>query len=208
MYVVKSDFKQEYLKFLRQYFFEKRMVSLEGPICHEYINDGTMPIAWGTTPRALADQIIYLDSVNHDPITIIIDSVGGSVSAAFNLYDVMTLARSPIRTVCMGLAASAASLILATGKAGNRFIFPNSESMVHLMQGRMQGDPNDLAIAMKRFTRIKDKYAELMARHTGKTVEQINSAMQHDNWMDAQETIAFGLADHIVESLEQLRLAV
>lgn len=208
MYVSEPGFNQECLKFLRQYFFEKRMVYLEGPICHEYINDGTMPIAWGTTPRALSDQILYLDSINHNPITMVIDSPGGSVGAAFNLYDAMALAQSPVHTVCMGLAASAASLILATGKAGNRFIFPNSESMVHLMQGRIQGDPNDLAIAMKRFTRIKDKYAELMARHTGKTVEQIDSTMQHDNWMDAQETIAFGLADHVVESLDELRLAV
>lgn len=148
MLVHEKDFSGRNIRFLRQLFFqEKRLIFLECQLDESggaaYCNDMTMP-GWAVSPRSVIDQIIYLDHVNNNPITLAIDSPGGFVSHYLNLYDVIQAARSPIHTLAMGFIASAAAPILAGGFKGKRYIFESSRTMIHLPRGGAQGDDEDL----------------------------------------------------------------
>lgn len=202
------EFSQRNLRFLRQLFFEKyRLIFLECQLDESggaaYCNDMTMP-AWAVSPRGVIDQILFLDHIKNSPIKLAIDSPGGFVSHYLNLYDVIQAARSPIHTVAMGFIASAAAPILAGGFKGKRYIFENSRTMIHLPRGGAQGDDEDLDKQAKELRKIKDTYMKIISRHTGKDTDVIEKAINRkDHYMDAKETIEFGLADKLVTSLEE-----
>jgi len=209
MLVHDKEFSQRNVRLLRQLFFEKhRLIFLE---CHNdesggsaYFNDPTMSM-WAVSPRSVIDQIVYLNSVSNEQIRLAIDSPGGYVSYYFNLYDVIQASRSPIYTIAMGFIASAAAPILAGGFKGKRFIFPSSKTMIHLPQGGAQGDAEELRKQAVRLKKTKDTYIEILSRHTGKKPKVIEKAIDRtDYFMDSKETIEFGLADHLVTSLEEV----
>lgn len=211
MFAHSKDFHQRNLRLLRQLFFEKhRLIFLECQIDESggaaYCNDPTMP-TWAVSPRGVIDQILYLDSIGKPekmPIRVIIDSPGGYISPYLNLYDVIHAARCPIYTIAMGFIASAAAPILAGGFKGKRFIFPSSKTMIHLPQGGAQGDAEELRKQAVRLKKTKDTYIEILSRHTGKKPKVIEKAIDRtDYFMDAKETIEFGLADKLVTSLEE-----
>lgn len=212
MLVHDKNFSGRNLRFLRQLFFEKRrLIFLECQLDESggvaYYNDPTLP-DWAASPRSVIDQIIYLDNMERTenrPIRLLIDSPGGFISPYLNLYDVMRAARSPIYTIAMGFIASAAAPILAGGFNGKRFIFPSSKTMIHLPHGGAQGDDEDLDKRAKQLKKTKDTYIKILSRHTGKEPEEIERAINRkDYFMDAQETIDFGLADHLVTTLEEV----
>ncbi|MEK7087505.1 MAG: ATP-dependent Clp protease proteolytic subunit [Patescibacteria group bacterium] len=206
-----KEFSQRNNLFLRQLFFEKRRLifledHVDGSGGAAYCNDPTMP-GWSVSPRGVIDQILYLDHVENSqnsPIRLVIDSPGGYVSYYLNLYDVIQAARSPIYTIAMGFIASAAAPILAGGFPGKRYIFASSRTMIHLPRGGAHGDDEDLDKQAKQLRKIKDTYMKILGRHTGKDPDEIEKAINRkDHFMDAMETIEFGLADNLVTSLEE-----
>jgi len=170
--------------------------------------------------RLLKERIIFLGSAINDDVAnsviaqllflakeddtkdimMYINSPGGSVSAGLAIYDTMQHIKAPVSTVCVGLAASMGSVLLAAGQKGKRFILPNSEVMIHQVLGGAEGQATDIEIAAKHILRTKKKLDELLALHTGKKVEQLTKDTDRDNWMTAEEAIKYGLVDKMIAS--------
>lgn len=190
---------------LRQFMFEKRIIFLEGPIDHAYINDISMPLGWSCSPRGVIDQIIYLSYQSKNPIYLIINSYGGVVDITLSLHDFMKMSQAPIYTVGTGIVASAAALLLSAGTQGKRYVMPNAKTMIHLPEAVFQGNVKDHKIWEKEFERAKNTYIKLLAKYSNKPETEIESLMDRgDHWMNAEETKNSGLADHVINSLSNI----
>jgi len=174
-------------KMIDMKLLESRKIFLWGPVDDDSAKD-------------VASKILYLEST--DPgkkITLFINSPGGTVSAGFSILDIMNLITSPVSTVCMGMAASMGSMLLSAGKKGERFIFPLGEVMIHQpsIGGMYQGTAADLAIQAKQIAKTKDIAAQILAKNCGQTAEQIMKDFDRDYWMNASESIKYGIVDEI-----------
>ena len=147
----------------------------------------------------IVKQFLFLDSKSHDEITLYINSPGGVISSGLAIYDVMQAVKSPVATVVCGQAASMGANLLAAGNKGRRFAWPNARVMIHqpLIQGHMFGPASDIQIQAEEMLRIRQTVNTLLARHSGKTVEQIEADTDRDNFMTAEEAKAYGLIDAI-----------
>jgi ATP-dependent Clp protease, protease subunit len=144
-------------------------------------------------------QLLFLDSQSgKDDIKLYINSPGGSVSAALAIYDTMQYVKSDVQTICVGLAASGAALLLSAGEKGKRMILPNGEVMIHQVMGGAQGQATDVDIHAKHILKIKDKLNRIMAKHSGQPLSKIDKDTDRDNFMSAEEAKAYGLVDKIV----------
>ncbi|MBI2635266.1 MAG: ATP-dependent Clp protease proteolytic subunit [Parcubacteria group bacterium] len=211
MLVSNNNFKRSNARFLRQLFFEERLLfldcQLDGTGGLAYYNDGSIPFDWASSPRSVIDQIIYLDSLNREPIKLMIDSPGGLASAYLNLYDIMKASRSPIYTVATGVVASAAVPILVGGEPGHRYILPNSRTMIHMPRSHFGGDPKEVENQVREFNKVKTLYIGILSRHTNKAPDLIESDINRlDFWMDAKESVAYGLVDHVLNSFSEFAL--
>lgn len=175
-------------KRLEKYFFDQRSVYLWGPVDDK-------------SAKEVVTKMLLLDSDNHDEIKLYINSPGGVVTSGMVIYDTMKLLKSPISTICMGLAASMGSILLSGGEKGRRFIYPHGEVMIHQpsLGGYMQGVSADLEIQAKQTRRVKELGAKILADNCGKTVAQIMKDFDRDYWMDAKEAIEYGIVDGIIE---------
>jgi ATP-dependent Clp protease, protease subunit len=174
-------------KLIDMKLLESRKIFLWGPVDDE-------------SAKEVASKILYLESM--DPgkkITFFINSPGGTVSAGFSILDIMNLITSPVSTVCMGMAASMGSMLLSAGKKGERFIFPLGEVMIHQpsIGGMFQGTAADLAIQAKQIAKTKDIAAQILAKNCNQTVEQVLKDFDRDYWMNANESIKYGIVDGI-----------
>lgn len=152
------------------------------------------------TAQLTIAQMLYLEARDPDKdITLYINSPGGSVSDGLAIFDTMKLVKPDVSTVCIGLAASMGSFLLAGGAKGKRFILPNAEVMIHQPLGGMQGQASDMAIAMKHMEHTKQKLTKYYSEMTGKDYDTLTKDMDRDNWMSAEEAVEYGLADKIVE---------
>ena len=203
MLVQDKNFRQNNLRFLRQLFFENRVLYLEHQMSSAYLNNPTMP-GWTASVPAVIDQIFYLDALSNEPIKLVVDSGGGTTAAFMNLIDVMSVARSPIYTIGRGLVASAAVPILAAGELGHRLMFPNTVSMLHMPFGHLEGDADAIQAQAAEFNRIKNLYANTLVRLTGRSEAEIKSAMTGETYMTAKQSIDFGLADKLVTNLGEV----
>lgn len=161
---------------------------------------------WGVvddkSAKDITSRLLYLDAV--DPgkeITFYINSPGGIVTSGMVMYDTMQLIKSPVSTVCMGMAASMGSILLSGGKKGRRFIFPSGEVMIHQPSGGGRGTSADLEIMAEQVKKTKEMGAKILADNCGKTVEQIMKDFDRDYWMDAKESVAYGIVDKILDKL-------
>jgi ATP-dependent Clp protease, protease subunit len=146
-------------------------------------------------------QLLFLESENPSKdISFYINSPGGVVTSGLAIYDTMRYIRSPVSTVCIGQAASMGSLLLAAGAAGKRFALPNARIMVHQPSGGAQGQATDIEIQAREILRIRQRLNEIYVRHTGQTLEKIESKLERDSFMSAQEALEFGLIDQVVEN--------
>src|SRR3954454_7666619 len=144
-------------------------------------------------------QLLFLESDNPErDIHIYINSPGGSVSAGMAIYDTMQFLKSPVNTNCMGLAASMGSFLLAAGRPGKRSALPHSRIMIHQPSGGTQGTAADIEIQAREILYLRGKMNELMSKHTGRPVEQIERDIERDKFMSAEEAKAYGLIDNIV----------
>jgi len=161
---------------------------------------------WGAvddkSAKDITNRLMYLEAI--DPgkeITFYINSPGGVVTSGMVIYDTMQMISSPVSTVCMGMAASMGSILLSGGEKGKRFIFPNGEVMIHQPSGGGQGVSADLEIMAIQMQKVKEMGAEILAKNCGKTKEQILRDFDRDYWMDAKESLAYGIVDGLIEKL-------
>ena len=144
-------------------------------------------------------QLLFLEAENpKKEIHMYINSPGGVVSAGLAIYDTMQYVRPPVQTLCIGMAASAASLLLCAGQKGARFCLPNSRILVHQPSASFYGQAADLARHAEEILKLKKRLNEIYARHTGQPVEVIERALDRDTYMTAEESRAFGLIDEVL----------
>lgn len=151
--------------------------------------------------NSIIAQLLFLEKEDAaKDIMFYINSPGGSVSAGLAIYDTMQHIKAPVSTVCVGLAASMGSVLLAAGSKGKRFALPNSEVMIHQVLGGAEGQASDIEIAANHILRTKKKLNEILAKHTGKSLAQLTKDSDRDNWMTAEDALEYGLIDKIIKS--------
>jgi ATP-dependent Clp protease, protease subunit len=174
-------------KVIEMKLLETRKIFLWGPVDDD-------------SAREIVSKILYLESTKPgEKITFFINSPGGMVSSGFSILDTMSLISSPISTVCMGIAASMGSILLSAGKKGERFIYPLGEVMIHQpsIGGMLQGTAADLAIQAKQITKTKEISAQILAKNCNQPLEQVLKDFDRDYWMNAAESIKYGIVDAI-----------
>ena len=153
-----------------------------------------------TTASLVVAQLLYLESQDPDKdISLYIDSPGGSITAGMAIFDTMNYIKCDVSTICLGMAASMGAFLLAAGAPGKRLALPNSEIMIHQPLGGMQGQATDIKIHADRIIRMRQTLNEILARETGKSIEEIARDTERDNFMTAQEAAEYGLIDKVIE---------
>ena len=146
-------------------------------------------------------QLLFLE--NEDPkkdIKLYVHSPGGSVTAALAIYDTMNHIKPDVSTICIGIAASAAAVLLSSGAKGKRFALPNAEVMIHQVMGGVEGQASDIAITAKHILRTKENLNKILAKNTGKPVNEVEKDSDRDNYMTADEAKKYGLVDEILKT--------
>lgn len=151
--------------------------------------------------QSVVQQIIYLDSLNSEDITIYVNSPGGSISAGLAIYDAMQFAKSDIKTICMGQAASMGAVLLTAGTKGKRYVWEHARVMIHqpLISGNMYGPATDIEIQAEEMMRIRTIMNEILSKHSGVSVKTIEKDTDRDNFLSAEEAVKYGLADEVVK---------
>ena len=153
-----------------------------------------------TTASLIVAQLLYLEAQDPDKdIQFYINSSGGSVTAGMAIYDTMRYIKCDVATICVGMAASMGAFLLSAGTKGKRLALPNAEIMIHQPSAGTQGQITDMAIHMKRLQTIKERMNRIMAENTGRTIEEVTAACERDNFMTAEEALAFGLVDRVLD---------
>jgi ATP-dependent Clp protease protease subunit len=144
-------------------------------------------------------QLLFLEAENPDKdISLYINSPGGSVTAGMSIYDTMQFIKPDVSTLCIGQAASMGAFLLAAGAKGKRFSLPNSRVMIHQPSGGFQGQSSDIAIQAKEIMYLRNKLNAILAHHTGKSAEVIDVDTERDNFMSADESVAYGMIDKVI----------
>lgn len=143
-------------------------------------------------------ELLYLDSLSHEDISIYINSPGGNVTSGFAIYDTMNFIKSDVSTICLGMAASMAAFLLSSGKEGKRYALPNSEVMIHQPLGGASGQATEIKIAAEHILKTKKKLNEILAKNTGKSIKQIENDTDRDNYLTADDAKNYGLVDKIL----------
>ena len=162
-----------------------RIVFLSGEITDEIAN-------------TIVSELLYLDSINHEDISLYINSPGGSITSGMAILDTMNFIKSDVSTICIGLSASMAAFLLSCGKQGKRFILPNAEVMIHQPLGGATGQATEIKIAAERILRLKKKLNEILAKNTNQTIKKIEIDTERDYFMNAQEALEYGIVDKIL----------
>ncbi len=179
------------MKKMEKYFFENRSVQLWGPVDDRSAKD-------------IVNKLLLLDADKPgEEIKFFINSPGGMVTSGMVIYDSMKMLKSPVTTICMGLAASMGSILLSGGTKGKRLIFPHGEVMIHQpsIGGSYQAVSADLEIQAVQTKRTKEIAARILSENCGKSIAQIMKDFDRDYWMDANEAIKYGIVDQVVEKL-------
>ena len=145
-------------------------------------------------------QLLYLESVNPDePISIYINSPGGSVSAGLGIYDTIKKLKCDVSTTCVGMAASMGAFLLSAGTKGKRYALKNSQVMIHQVLGGAQGQATDIEIEAAHIKDVKKRINAILAENTGKSIEEIEADTDRNNWMFGEEAAEYGIVDNVVE---------
>lgn len=150
--------------------------------------------------NSIVAQLLYLDSLNHDPINLYINSPGGSITAGMAIYDTMNYIKSKVSTICIGMAASMAAFLLSSGEKGMRFILPNGEVMIHQPLGGAQGQATEIKIAAERILKLKEKLNKILSENTGQSLEKISHDTERDYFLSADDALEYGLIDKILKN--------
>jgi ATP-dependent Clp protease protease subunit len=170
---------------------KERVVFLVGPVTE-------------VTANLIVAQLLFLESENPDKdIYFYINSPGGSVSAGLAIYDTMQFVKPDVSTLCIGQAASMGALLLAAGDKDKRFALPNSRIMIHQPMGGFQGQASDVEIQAREILYLRQRLNEILARHTGQTVETIAKDTDRDNFLSGEDAVKYGLVDKVLTTREQ-----
>ena len=185
--VVEQTSKGERAYDIYSRLLKERIVFLVGPV-----NDAVASL--------VTAQLLFLESENpNKEINFYINSPGGLVTAGLGIYDTMQYINSPVSTLCIGQASSMGSFLLAAGEKGKRYSLPNSRIMVHQPSAGFQGQVTDIEIHANEVSSLKKRLNEIYSKHTGKSVDEVKSALERDNFMTAEVAKDFGLIDEVVE---------
>jgi len=180
--------------------------------------------SWDIYSRLLVDRIIFLGTPVDDNVSNIIiaqllflqmsdskkdvhlyiNSPGGSVTAGLAIYDTMQYMTCDVNTYCVGQAASMGAVLLAAGTKGKRYALPNARIMIHQPWGGVQGQASDISIQAKEILRLKDRLNVILAKHSGRTLDEIEKSTDRDNFMSSDEAKTYGLVDHVVQSRREI----
>ncbi len=183
--VVEKDFNGERSYDIFSRLLKERIVFITGEIDDNLAN-------------SVIAELLYLDSINHDDISVYINSPGGSVSSGMAIYDTMNFLNSDVSTICLGIAASMGAFLLSAGKKGKRFILPNADVMIHQPLGGAQGQATDIKIASDRIVDLRKRLNRILSRNTGQTLKKIEKDTERDNYLDAKKAVMYGIVDKII----------
>ncbi len=148
--------------------------------------------------NAVISELLFLDSKSNDEISIYINSPGGSITSGMAIYDTMRFVKSPIKTICVGMAASMASVLLASGDKGKRSILPNSEVMIHQPLGGVNGQATEIKIVADRILYLRGKLNKILSEKTGKDIKKIEKDTERDYYLTAKEALEYGIVDNVL----------
>lgn len=176
----------------RSYDIYSRLLKDRIIILNGEINDQTSNI--------VVAELLYLDSESNEDIELYINSPGGSITSGMAIYDTMNFIKSKVSTICIGMAASMAAFLLSSGEKGKRMALPNSEIMIHQPLGGASGQATEIKIAAEHILKVKNKLNKILAKNTGKTIEQIEQDTERDYFLSSKEAKNYGLIDKIIEN--------
>ncbi|MEZ4874302.1 MAG: ATP-dependent Clp protease proteolytic subunit [Flavobacteriaceae bacterium] len=157
---------------------------------------------WGMvddeSAKHVVDRLLYLDALNHEEIQLYINSPGGYVTSGFSMYDTIKAVKSPVSTICTGLAASMGSILLSAGEKGRRFIQPHARVMIHQPSGGARGPASDIEISAQEIIKTKELSAKILADNCGQKFEKVMKDFNRDHWMGAEESVEYGIVDGII----------
>ena len=183
--VIEKNSDHEYAYDLYSRLLKDRIIFLS-----DEINDSRANI--------VVSELLYLDSLNHDDISLYINSPGGSVTSGMAIFDTMNYIKSDVKTICIGMAASMAAVLLCCGTKGKRYSLPNSEIMIHQPLGGAEGQASDIKIAAERIIKLKDKINYILAKRTNKKISEIRKDTERDHFLSATEAKKYGIIDEVI----------
>ncbi|WKB82113.1 ClpP family protease [Cellulophaga omnivescoria] len=158
---------------------------------------------WGMvnddSAKHVIDRLLYLDLQGNEEIQLVINSPGGYVTSGFAIYDTIKSLKSPVSTVCTGLAASMGSILLSVGAKGRRFIQPHAQVMIHQPSGGAGGQASNIEIQAKEIIKTRELSAKILADNCGQDFDKVMKDFDRDYWMNAEESVAYGIVDGIIE---------
>jgi len=180
----------------------EKLNKVQDQIDNQLLKDRTI-FLWGMvdddSAKHVVDRLLFLDSVSNEEIKLYINSPGGYVTSGFSMYDTIKSIKSPVSTICTGLAASMGSILLSVGEKGRRFIQPHARVMIHQPSGGARGQASDIEITAKEIIKTKELSAQILADNCGQSYEQVMKDFNRDHWMGAEESVAYGIVDGILE---------
>ena len=148
--------------------------------------------------NCVISQLLFLDSKNHEDINLYINSPGGNITSGMAIYDTINYIKSDVSTICVGMAASMASVLLSSGKKGKRYILPNAEVMIHQPLGGVKGQATEIKIVADRIIYLRNKLNKILSEKTGKNIKEIEKDTERDYYLNASDTLEYGLVDKIL----------
>ena len=180
----------------------ERINKVQDQIDNQLLSD-RKEFLWGLvdddSAKHVVDRLLYLDSLNNDEIQLFINSPGGYVTSGFSMYDTIKSIKSPVSTICTGLAASMGSILLSAGEKGRRFIQPHARVMIHQPSGGARGPASDIEITAQEIIKTKELSAQILAENCGQKFEKVMKDFNRDHWMGAEESVEYGIVDGITE---------
>ncbi len=147
----------------------------------------------------IVSELLYLDSIGHDDISLYINSPGGSITSGMAIMDTMNFIKSDVKTICIGMAASMAAFLLSCGTKGKRMILPNAEVMIHQPLGGATGQATEIKIAAERILKLKEKLNKILAQNTKQSIEKIEHDTERDYYLSSDEALNYGIVDQIIK---------
>lgn len=184
--VVENDLSVERSYDIFSRLLKERIIFLSGEI-----NDAMA--------NTIVAQLLYLDSLGNEDISIYINSPGGSISSGMAIYDTMNFIKSDVSTICVGIAASMGAFLLSSGTKGKRFILPNADVMIHQPLGGAEGQATDIKIASERILNLRSRLNKILAKNTGKNLKKIECDTERDNYLSAEDALGYGIVDKIIK---------
>lgn len=149
--------------------------------------------------NSVVAQLLYLDSLSNEDISIYINSPGGVITSGMAIYDTMNFIKSDVVTICIGMAASMAAFLLSSGCKGKRYVLPNADVMIHQPLGGAEGQASDIKIASDRIVKLRQRLNKILSKNTGKTLSKIERDTERDNYLSAEEAVSYGLVDKVIK---------